>query len=258
MSIHPTAIIDPTAEIHPSATIGPYCIIGENVSIDADTILHRHVVVTRDTRIGKRNEIFQFASLGEDCQDLKYRGEKTWLEIGDDNRIREACSFHRGTVQDNSLTKIGNRNLFMVNSHVAHDCVIGNDNVIANNVGIAGHVKIGNYIIIGGNSGIHQFCQIDDYSLIGGASLILKDVSAFSMVSGNPAKSHGLNVEGMKRKNWSKQTIEYLKQAYQVIFRSGLTTTQAIQRLENGLLIEEPKIQLLINSLNKSQRGIIR
>ena len=130
MTIHPTAIIDPSARIHETATIGPYCIVGEDVTIGADTILHRHVTVVRNTRIGERNEIFQFASVGEDCQDLKYKGEITWLEIGDDNRIREACSLHRGTVQDNSLTKIGSRNLFMVNTHIAHDCVVGDDNVI--------------------------------------------------------------------------------------------------------------------------------
>ena len=164
MTIHPTAIIDATATIHPSVKIGPYCIIGEHVTIGAQTVLHPHVVISKFTRIGERNQIFQFASIGEDCQDLKYQGEETWLEIGDDNRIREACSIHRGTVQDKGITRVGSRNLFMVNTHIAHDCVIGNDNIVANNVGIAGHVRIGNHVIVGGNSGIHQFCSIDDYS----------------------------------------------------------------------------------------------
>ena len=258
MTIHPTAIIDPSARIHETATIGPYCIVGEDVTIGADTILHRHVTVVRNTRIGERNEIFQFASVGEDCQDLKYKGEITWLEIGDDNRIREACSLHRGTVQDNSLTKIGSRNLFMVNTHIAHDCVVGDDNVIANNVGVAGHVQIGNHIIIGGNSGIHQFCKVDDYSLIGGASLILKDVAAFNMVSGNPAKSHGLNIEGMRRKGWSKETIDYLRLAYRLIFRSGLTKTDAITAVNEQVLTFEPRAQLLLDSLINSERGLVR
>lgn len=257
MHIHPTAIIDPTAVIHPSVKIGAYCIIGNNVSIGADSVLHSHVVIAKNTKIGERNKIFQFASIGEDCQDLKYQGEETYLEIGDDNTIREACSFHRGTVQDNALTKIGNRNLFMVNTHIAHDCVVGDDNILANNVGVAGHVKIGNHVIIGGNAGIHQFCKIDDYSMIGGASLVLKDVASFNMVSGNPAKSHGLNIEGMKRKNWSAQTIEILKEAYKIAFRSGFVKQQVLENLT--ILVErEPKVQLLINSINQSSRGLTR
>ncbi len=240
MHIHPTAIIDPTAEIHPSVKIGAYCIIGNDVTIGADSVLHSHVVVAKNTRIGERNEIFQFASIGEDCQDLKYQGEITWLEIGDDNKIREACSFHRGTAQDKGLTKIGSRNLFMVNTHIAHDCVVGDDNILANNVGVAGHVTIGNHVIVGGNSGIHQFCRIDDYSMVGGASLILKDVAAFNMVSGNPAKSYGLNIEGMRRKGWSKQTIDTLKDAYKIAFRSGLIKQEALDELQK-LLTLEPK-----------------
>ena len=257
MHIHPTAIIDPTAEIHPSVKIGAYCIIGNDVTIGADSVLHSHVVVAKNTRIGERNEIFQFASIGEDCQDLKYQGEITWLEIGDDNKIREACSFHRGTAQDKGLTKIGSRNLFMVNTHIAHDCVVGDDNILANNVGVAGHVTIGNHVIVGGNSGIHQFCRIDDYSMVGGASLILKDVAAFNMVSGNPAKSYGLNIEGMRRKGWSKQTIDTLKDAYKIAFRSGLIKQEALDELQK-LLTLEPKVQLLIDSLSCSERGLIR
>lgn len=256
--IHPTAIISPSATIDETAVIGPYCIVGDEVTIGAHTILHRHVVVAKLTRIGKHNQFYQFASVGEDCQDLKYAGERTWLEIGDYNTIREACSLHRGTAQDKGLTKIGNHNLLMVNTHVAHDCLIGDNNIMANNVGIAGHVVIGNHTIIGGNSGIHQFCRVDDYSLIGGASLILKDVAAFTMVSGNPARAHGLNVEGMRRKNWSQQTIDVLRQAYLTIFRSGITTAQSLDMLKKDLLPKEPKIQLLIDSLQRSQRGIVR
>lgn len=256
--IHPSAIIAQSADIHDSAVIGPYCVIGEQVSIGADTVLHRHVVVSKNTRIGQHNQIYQFASLGEDCQDLKYDGEDTWLEIGDHNLIREACSFHRGTAQDEGITKIGSHNLFMVNTHIAHDCVVGNHNVIANNVGIAGHVHIGDHVIVGGNSGIHQFCRIDDFSLVGGASLILKDVAAYTMVSGNPAKAHGLNIEGMRRKGWSKDTINVLRQAYKLIFRSGLTTAQAIEQLQAELLPQEDKVQLLIESLQHSRRGVVR
>ena len=255
--IHPTALISSSAKIDETATIGPYCVIGDEVTIGAHTVLHRHVVVARFTRIGEHNQIYQFASIGEDCQDLKYAGERTWLEIGDYNIIREACSLHRGTVQDNALTKIGSHNLLMVNTHIAHDCTIGDHNIFANNVGIAGHVLIGDHTIVGGNSGIHQFCRVDDYSLIGGASLILKDVAAFTMVSGNPAHTHGLNVEGMRRKGWTQDTINVLRQAYVTIFRSGLTTAQALKILHEQVT-QEPKIQLLIDSLEHSQRGVIR
>ncbi len=155
------------------------------------------------TRIGEHNEIFQFASVGEVCQDLKYAGEETWLEIGDHNKIREHCSLHRGTVQDHGITKIGSHNLLMVNTNIAHDCVVGDHNIFANNVGVAGHVHVGDYVIVGG-TGIHQFCKIDSYSMIGGASLIVKDVPAYVMVSGNPAHAFAMNVEGMRRKGWSK------------------------------------------------------
>lgn len=257
-NIHPTAIIHESATIDPTAKVGAYCMVGEQVSIGANTVLRSHVVVARFTRIGSGNDIFQFASIGEDCQDLKYAGEETWLEIGDNNRIREGCTIHRGTIQDSGLTKIGDDNLLMVNSHIAHDCVVGSHNVIANNVAVAGHVHIGNHIIIGGNAGIHQFCQVDDFSLIGGGSVVLKDVMAMTTVSGNPAKTHGLNLEGMRRKGWSKVTIQSLREAYKLIFRSGLTSQQAISHLQQDLLPTEPKVQLLIDSLINSKRGIVR
>ncbi|WP_111857941.1 acyl-ACP--UDP-N-acetylglucosamine O-acyltransferase [Acinetobacter sp. CFCC 10889] len=256
--IHPTAIIDATAQIAPDVEIGPYCIIGPHVSIDAGTKLHSHVVVGGFTRIGKDNEIFQFASVGEVCQDLKYQGEETWLEIGDANKIREHCSLHRGTVQDQGLTKVGSHNLLMVNTHVAHDCQIGDHNIFANNVGIAGHVHIADYVIIGGNSGIHQFCKIDAYSMIGGASLILKDVPAYVMVSGNPAHAFGMNVEGMRRKGWSKNVIQGLREAFKLIYKDGLTTEQAIAKITAEILPEVPEAQLLLDSLIESKRGIVR
>lgn len=256
--IHPTAIIADSACLHESVRVGPYSVIGNDVSIGEGTVVKSHVVIARNTRIGKHNTIFQFASIGEDCQDLKYNQEETWLEIGDNNRIREACSFHRGTAQDKGVTKIGSDNLFMVNTHIAHDCVIGNHNVFANNVGIAGHVQVGDYVIVGGNSGIHQFCRIDSYSLIGGASLILKDVAAYTMVSGNPSHTHGLNIEGMRRKGWSKETISILRDAAKRVFKLGLTKVQAIEQLQKELLPLEPKVQLLIDSLQNSQRGIVR
>lgn len=257
MTIHPTAIISDNAHIDPTAKIGAYCIIGDDVSIGAGCVLMSHVVIRKNTKIGQNNKIYQFASIGEDCQDLKYAGEETWLEIGDNNLIREACSFHRGTVQDGGVTKIGSHNLFMVNTHIAHDCVVGNHNILANNVGVAGHVRIGDYVVIGGNAGIHQFCHVAHYAMIAAASLIIKDVMAFTTVSGNPAKVRGLNIEGMRRKSWSSHTISQLRQAYQWVFRSGLTTDQAIAKLK-PMVADEPKIQLMIDSLTNSRRGIVR
>ena len=257
MTIHPSAIIDDSAMIDETATVGAYCIIGKNVKIGAHTVLKNHVIVGENTTIGQHNEIYQFASIGENPQDLKYAGETTYLEIGDHNCIRESCTLHRGTGDGGGLTKIGHHNLLMVNTHIAHDCVVGDYNVLANNVGVAGHSHIGNYVIIGGQSSIHQFCRIDDYSMIGGASLILKDVVAFVMVSGNPAKTHGINKEGMRRKGWSSQTIKTLDEAYRIVFRQGLIREQAISEL-NKLLQDEPKVQLLIDSIHKSQRGLVR
>lgn len=256
--IHSTAIIDPSAHIAADVKIGPYTIIGPNVTIGAGTELHSHVVIGGYTRIGEKNEIFQFASVGEVCQDLKYAGEETWLEIGDNNKIREHCSLHRGTVQDQGITQIGSNNLLMVNTHIAHDCVIGSNNIFANNVGIAGHVHIGDFVVVGGNSGIHQFCKIDSYSMIGGASLILKDVPAYVMVSGNPAHAFGLNVEGMRRKGWSKQVIMGLREAFKLIYKAGLTTEQAIQKIQTEILPEVAEVQLLIDSVVASKRGIVR
>ncbi|TXJ09730.1 MAG: acyl-ACP--UDP-N-acetylglucosamine O-acyltransferase [Acinetobacter sp.] len=256
--IHPTAIIHPSAKIAADVQIGAYSIIGENVSIASGTIVHSHVVIAGYTRIGQHNQIFQFSSVGERCQDLKYNGEETWLEIGDYNTIREHCTLHRGTVQDQGLTKIGDHNLLMVNTHVAHDCMIGSHNIIANNVGIAGHVHVGDYVLLGGNSGIHQFCRIDSYSMVGGASLILKDVPAFVMVSGNPAHAHGMNFEGMRRKGWSKETIGGLRQAYKILYRSNLTTQDAVERIRNEILPQVVEVQLLLDSLQHSTRGIVR
>lgn len=256
--IHPTAIIHPSAQIAADVQIGAYSIIGEQVSIASGTQILSHVVVAGFTRIGKNNQIFQFASVGERCQDLKYQGEETWLEIGDNNIIREHCTLHRGTVQDQGITKVGSHNLLMVNTHIAHDCIIGNHNIIANNVGIAGHVHVGDHVIIGGNSGIHQFCRIDSYSMIGGASLIVKDVPAFIMASGNPAHAHGMNYEGMRRKGWSKETIEGLRQAYKILYRSNLTTQEAIVQISEQILPTVPEAKLLLDSLQQSQRGIVR
>ncbi|MCD6061038.1 MAG: lpxA, partial [Moraxellaceae bacterium] len=209
------------------------------------------------TRIGERNRIFQFASVGEENQDKKYRGEPTRLEIGDDNVIREYCNIHRGTVQDQGLTKIGNRNLLMTSVHVAHDVVMGDDNILASGSGVAGHVHIGNFVILGGMTGVHQFCHIGSYAMAAGCSLVVKDIPAYLMVGGNPCSAYGMNTEGMRRRGWSSETISNLKRAYRIVYRDGLTLEVAIAEAEK-LVADCPEVQLFIDSLKASTRGIVR
>lgn len=255
--IHPTAIVDSRAELAADVEVGPYSIIGPDVVIGAGTRIASHVVIKGTTRIGANNQIFQFASVGEDCQDKKYRGEPTRLEVGDGNVIRESVTIHRGTVQDESLTSIGNDNLFMVGVHVAHDCVIGSNNIFANTCGIAGHVHIGDNVILGGMTGVHQFCRISSYSMASGCSLIVKDVPAYVMVGGNPAAAHGMNFEGMRRRGWSPETIGKLRKAYKIVFRESRTLDNALQELD-AMLAECPELGVFIDSLKSSTRGITR
>lgn len=254
--IHNTAIIDARAELASDVQVGPYTVIGPDVKIGAGTVIGPHVVIQGPTTIGRDNRIFQFASVGEACQDKKYKGEPTALEIGDNNVIREHVTIHRGTVQDNGLTRIGHNNLLMVGVHVAHDCMIGNDNIFANTTGIAGHVHIGDGVILGGMTGVHQFCRIGSYAMTAGCSLVVKDIPAYVMVGGNPAASRSMNFEGMRRRGWSAEVISQLRLAYKTVFRQGLTLEQALEKL--GQLDAGPELQLFIDSLRASERGITR
>ncbi|MDP0563351.1 MAG: acyl-ACP--UDP-N-acetylglucosamine O-acyltransferase [Candidatus Endonucleobacter sp. (ex Gigantidas childressi)] len=254
--VHSTAIINPGARLADDVQVGPWTLIGEGVEIGAGTIIHSHVVIKGPTSIGRNNRIFQFACVGEDCQDKKYNGERTRLEIGDNNIIREGCTIHRGTAQDEGTTYVGNNNLLMAYVHVAHDCVVGDSCVLANNTILGGHVTIGDGVILGGCSGIHQFAVIGAYSMAAGHSAIFKDIPAFVMVGGNPAKAHGMNFEGMRRSGYSKELIQSLKQGYKIIYRQGLRTAEAIEKLE--LMEESVELQLLIDSLKASTRGITR
>src|SRR5690554_58974 len=254
--IHATAIIDKSANLGRNVSVGAYSIIGPEVTIGDNTVVGSHAVIKGPTVIGENNQIFQFTSIGEDCQDKKYRGEPTRLEIGDNNVIREHVTIHRGTVQDNSLTRIGNNNLFMVAVHVAHDCIIGSDNIFANTCGIAGHVHIGDGVLLGGMTGVHQFCKIGSYAMTAGCSLVLKDVPAYVMVGGNPATARSMNFEGMRRRGWSAEVISNLRQAYKTVYRQGHTLEQAIAQLE--ALPSGTELQYFIDSLRASERGITR
>jgi UDP-N-acetylglucosamine acyltransferase len=255
--IHPQAIIEPGAVIGENVSIGPWTYIASNVIIGDDCDISSHVVINGPTRIGKNNRIFQFSSIGEDCQDLKYAGEPTELIIGDNNTFRESCTIHRGTIQDNSLTQIGSNNLFMAYAHVAHDCMVGSHCIFANNASIAGHVHVGDYAIIGGMVGVHQFCHIGAHSFIAGNALILKDVPAYVMASGQPAKPFGLNSEGLKRRGFSKETILSIKRAYKVMYRQGLSVDEALTAI-NEMPEQSPELQAFCNSIKDSNRGIIR
>lgn len=255
--IHPQSIIETGAQIGKNVTIGPWTYIGKDVVIGDNCEINSHVVIKGPTRVGKGNRFFQFASIGEECQDLKYDGEPTELVIGDNNTFREGCTMHRGTIQDNSLTQIGSDNLFMAYSHVAHDCIVGNHCIMANNASIAGHVQLGDYVIIGGMSAVHQFCHIGSHSFIAANALVLKDVPAFVMASGHPAKPFGLNSEGLRRRGFENVTIANIKRAYKQVYRKGLNVGEAIESVK--LLAEQsPEVNTFTDSVINSSRGIIR
>lgn len=253
--IHPTAIIDPSAILSENVTVGPYSIIGPHVEIGEETWIGAHVVIQGPTKIGKQNKIFQFSSIGEIPQDLKYNGEKTFLKIGDRNIIREFCTFNRGTAQDNSITSIGNDNLFMAYVHIAHDCQIGNHTIFANNASLAGHVKIDDYAILSGFAGVYQFCRVGAHSFAATNAVIIKDVPPFVKVSGYYAKPFGLNTVGLQRRGFSNDTLKQLRRAYKIIYRCGYTTSQAITELQK---IDAEEIRQMIGFIQASNTGIIR
>lgn len=255
--IHETAIIHPTARIAKNVEIGPWTFIGEEVEIGEGTWIGPHVVIRGPTKIGKENKIFQFASIGEMPQDKKFRGEKTLLEIGDRNVIRECCTFNRGTAQDKSVTKIGNDNLFMAYVHIAHDCIVGNETIFANNASLAGHVIVDDFAILSGFSGVFQSCRVGVHSFISMGSLIDKDVPPFVKVAGTQAKPFGLNTVGMKRRGFTEEQMLVLRRAYKVIYRKGLTVKSALEELQ-PMTAECPEVKLFIDFIQSSERGIIR
>lgn len=255
--IHPQAIVESGAQIGKNVTIGPWTYIGEGVIIGDNCEINSHVVIKGPTTIGKGNRFFQFASIGEECQDLKYDGEPTELVIGDNNTFRESCTIHRGTIQDNSLTQIGSNNLFMAYTHIAHDCIVGDNCIMANNASLAGHVHLGDNVILGGMSGIHQFCHIGPHSFIAANALVLKDVPAFVMASGQPAKPFGLNSEGLKRRGFEKETIANIKRAYKQVYRKGLTVNEALESVKE-LAEKTPEVNIFTDTVKNSTRGIIR
>lgn len=260
-TIHPTALVDAAAQIDASVTIGPYAVIGPHVVLGAGTTVGAHCVIEGHTTIGRDNRIFQFASLGAAPQDKKYAGEPTRLVIGDRNTIREFCTFNTGTVQDQSVTRIGDDNWVMAYVHIAHDCVVGNQTILANNATLAGHVQVDDYAIIGGLTGIHQFTKVGAHVMAGFASHISQDVPPFMMVDGNPLAVRGLNLEGLRRRGFSPERLAAIKQMHRLLYRQGLTLEAAHSAIA-ALPAAHPEaaadIAQLLAFLNTSARGIAR
>ncbi|TFW32968.1 acyl-ACP--UDP-N-acetylglucosamine O-acyltransferase [Massilia horti] len=259
--IHPSAIVDPRAELDSSVEVGPYSIIGPHVQIGAGTVVGPHVVIEGHTTIGRDNQIFQFSSIGAQPQDKKWAGEPTRLEIGDRNTIREFCTFNTGTVQDQGVTRLGNDNWMSAYVHLAHDCQVGSNTIFSNNAQLAGHVQVGDWAILSGFAGVHQFCKIGAHAFIGMYTSLTQDVPPYVLVSGNPAGARGINVEGLKRRGFSRTEIDAIRNAYKLVYRSGLTLEEA----KAALLEEEqaapqaaPCVQAMREFLGVASRGIVR
>lgn len=255
--IHPTAVVHPSARIAEGVEIGPYSVIGEHVSIGRDSKIASHVLIDGWTTIGERNHIFPFSSIGTAPQDIGYRDEETYLIIGDDNVIRECATVHRATTKEDRTTVIGNKNFLMAYSHVAHDCKLGNNIIMANSVALGGHIVIGDHAILGGIVAVHQFARIGAYAIIGGQSAVTLDIPPYVSAAGNRAQLYGLNLVGLKRKGFNEQVIATLKKAYKIIFRSGLTQDEAIQKTVSEFP-DSREVHALVDFIKTSKRGITR
>lgn len=255
--IHSTAIIHPGAILAEGVQIGPYAVIGDQVTIGSGTSIGAHAVIEGPTEIGRDNRIFQFASVGAAPQDLKYHGEKSSLKIGDRNTIREFVTMHRGTESGGFKTIVGNDNLFMAYSHVAHDCIVGNRVILANGATLAGHVVVDDFAILGGLSAVHQFSRVGCHVMISGGAMVTQDVPPYTMAQGDRARPIGLNLIGLGRRGFSEETIRGIKKAYKLIFRSGLRLEEALGRID-AELEETPELKVFTDFIRSSERGIAR
>lgn len=261
-NIHATAIVDPKAQLDDDVEVGAYSIIGPNVVIGSGTKVGPHVVIQGHTTIGRENTFFQFSSIGAAPQDKKYRNEPTRLEIGDRNTIREFCTFNLGTSQDVGVTRLGNDNWIMAYVHLAHDCQVGNHTIFANNAQLAGHVHVGDWVILGGFSNIHQFCKIGAHAMLGMSTSLTQDVPPFVLVTGNPASPHGVNIEGLKRRGFTREAIHAVRDAYKLVYRSGLTLEEAkaaLAKEEASASVDAaPHLRATREFLEQATRGIVR
>ncbi|MGB7068188.1 MAG: acyl-ACP--UDP-N-acetylglucosamine O-acyltransferase [Pyrinomonadaceae bacterium] len=255
--IHESSIISTGAEIGADCHIGPYCVVGEGVRLGNGVRLESHVVVDGRTSVGDETRIFPFASIGLAPQDLKYAGEPTVTEIGCQNVIREFVTIHRGTAGGGGSTKIGNSNLLMAQAHIAHDCQVGNDVILANAATLAGHVEVADKVNIGAYSGVHQFCRLGPEAFIGGYSVVVKDAMPFAVIQGNHAKCYGLNRVGMRRRGYSKGTIEKLNHAFHLLLSSKMNTSQAVEKIK-GEIAGCAEVDLLTEFIESSKRGVVK
>jgi UDP-N-acetylglucosamine acyltransferase len=251
------AIVSPQAELAADVSVGPFSVIGPEVCIGPGTIVGPHVVITGQTTIGAHNHIYQFASLGDAPQDKKYAGEPTRLEIGDRNVFRESSTMNRGTIHDKCVTRIGDDNLFMAYSHVAHDCVVGSNTVFANCASLAGHVQIGDWVILGGLSAVHQHCKIGAHAFLAGGAIVTRDVPPYVMVAGNPSAPHAVNSEGLKRRGFTEEQVHSVREAYRLVYRSNLRLSEALERLEPSAA-QQSELRLFVDFIRSSTRSIIR
>src|SRR6266699_934418 len=256
VQIHPTAIVDPGAEIGAGTLVGPYCVIGADVMLGPNCWIQHQVTLCGPTKAGVKNKFYAYCSIGQQTQDLKYQGEPTYLEIGDENTCREFVTISRSTTSKGK-TRLGNRGTFLAYSHIAHDCVVGDDVVFSNNGTLAGHVEVGNHAIMGGLTAVHQFCRIGRFAITGGCSKIVQDVPPFMIADGNPAEIRGINLVGLERAGYAPESVKAIKEAFRLIYRSKLNTRQAIEAVRNQI---EPREEVthLIEFIEKSERGIIR
>jgi len=254
--IHSTAIVDAKAELGADTIVGPYCIVGSGVVLGEGCWLQHHVTLCGPMRAGRENKFYAYCSIGQQTQDLKYSGEPTYLEIGDENTFREFCTVNRSTKSDGK-TRVGNRGNFLAYSHIGHDCTVGNSVVFSNNGTLAGHVEVGDHAVMGGLTAVHQFCRIGRFAITGGCSKIVQDVPPFLIADGNPAEIRGVNLVGLERACYAPESVKAIKEAFRLIYRSKLNTRQAIEALRNQI---EPREEVthLIEFIEKSERGIIR
>jgi UDP-N-acetylglucosamine acyltransferase len=253
--IHPSAIVDPGAEIGPDTVIGPYCVIGPQVALGANCWLQNHVTLAGPMRAGAGNKFYAYCSIGQQTQDLKYKGEPTYLEIGDENTFREFVTVNRSTTSEGK-TRIGHRGNFLAYSHVGHDCTVGDEVVFSNNGTLAGHVQVGDNAIMGGLTAVHQFCRIGRFAITGGCSKIVQDVPPFMIADGNPAEIRGVNLVGLERKGFPPESVKPIKEAFRLIYRSKYNTRQAIEAIRKDLPPSE-EITQIVEFIEKTERGII-
>lgn len=256
VQIHPTAIVDAGAELGAGTVVGPYCIIGPHVVLGAECWLQHHVTLAGPMTAGARNKFYAYCSIGQQTQDLKYAGEPTYLEIGNENTFREFCTVNRSTTADGK-TRVGSCGNFLAYTHIGHDCAVGDAVVFSNNATLAGHVKIGNHAIMGGLTAVHQFCRIGRFAITGGCSKIVQDVPPFMIADGNPAEIRGINLVGLERNNFAPESVKLIKEAFRLIYRSKFNTRQALEAVRAELPGTE-EINQILDFIEGSERGIIR